>query len=357
MLLLPMSSMAQKVAYAVFKGSTLTFYFNDKKPKRAYDVNNMIKDDFDRDVKEWYPKCGNIKTVVLDKSFKEYRPKSCSHWFAGCEKLTSIKGIKENLYTSNVTDMCSMFEKCDNLSSLDVSGFCTDNVTNMKLMFAFCKELTSLDVSGFNSDNVTDMEGMFFMCEKLTSLDVSGFNTDNVTNMIAMFGHCENLTSIDVSGFNTEKVTNMHDMFSGCANLSSIDVSGFNTDNVTEMNAMFGDCKNLKSLDVSDFNTENVLDMRFMFLGCKQLTSLDISNFDTNKVSTMWLMFANCNNIKTIYVGDGWNTNSVTNSEKIFNNNTNLIGGKGTKYDENHTNAEYAHIDGGESNPGYFTKK
>ena len=52
MLLLPMSLMAQKVAYAAFKGSTLTFYFNDKKPKRAYDVKNMIKDDFDRDVKE-----------------------------------------------------------------------------------------------------------------------------------------------------------------------------------------------------------------------------------------------------------------------------------------------------------------
>ena len=31
------------------------------------------------------------------------------------------------------------------------------------------------------------------------------------------------------------------------------------------------------------------------------------------------------------------------------------MGGQGTKYDLNHTNAEYARIDGGLSAPGYFT--
>ena len=35
----------------------------------------------------------------------------------------------------------------------------------------------------------------------------------------------------------------------------------------------------------------------------------------------------------------------------------NLVGGQGTKFDEDHIDAEYAHIDGGESNPGYLTKK
>ena len=33
------------------------------------------------------------------------------------------------------------------------------------------------------------------------------------------------------------------------------------------------------------------------------------------------------------------------------------MGGQGTAYDENHVDAEYAHIDGGTSNPGYFTAK
>lgn len=33
------------------------------------------------------------------------------------------------------------------------------------------------------------------------------------------------------------------------------------------------------------------------------------------------------------------------------------IGGKGTEYDDDHIDKTYAHIDGGVSNPGYFTKK
>ncbi len=278
MLLLPMSSMAQTVAYAVLKDSTLTFYYGNNKPTGAYDVENLIKDRFVCK-KEWDSVCNQIYTVVFDQSFKEYRPKSCSRWFDGCKNLTSIKGIKENLNTSEVTDMNGMFLLCENL--------------------------TSLDVSGFNTGKVTDMSWMFYGCNNLTSLDVSGFKTENVTDMWGMFNWCENLTSLDVSGFNTEKVTDMRFMFSGCFNLTSLDVSGFNTENVNYMNGMF----------------------------------------------------AGCESLKTIYVGDGWNTSNVTESVYMFNSCPNIIGGKGTKYDKNHIDVDYAHIDGGESNPGYFTKK
>jgi hypothetical protein len=34
-----------------------------------------------------------------------------------------------------------------------------------------------------------------------------------------------------------------------------------------------------------------------------------------------------------------------------------LVGGQGTTYDAAHVDADYAHIDGGPDNPGYFTKK
>jgi len=71
----------------------------------------------------------------------------------------------------------------------------------------------------------------------------------------------------------------------------------------------------------------------------------------------MMEMFQGCKNLTTIYVGNGWNIINVTDSEDMFRNCPNLIGGQGTKYDEDHKDVEYAHIDGGESNPGYFTKK
>ena len=329
------SQKSQPVAYAVFKDSTLTFYYNDKKPEGAYDVENLIKikiyngDDFF--IKEWDSLSNQIKTVVFDKSFKKYRPKSCYHWFYSCINLTSIKGIKENLNTSEVTDMRGMFNACKNLTSIDVSGFNTANVTDMRYMFALCEKLTSLDVSRFNTSNVTDMSKMFSKCIKLTSIDVSGFNTKNVTDMMCIFSDCPKLTSIDVSGFNTANVTNMLGMFWRCENLTSLDVSRLNTENVTDMSFLFAGCRNLTSLDVSRFNTENVTDIGEMFYGCS--------------------------NLQTIYVSDGWNMRIVTDSEDMFKDCPNLLGGKGTKYDDDHTDIEYAHIDGGESNPGYLTKK
>ena len=41
----------------------------------------------------------------------------------------------------------------------------------------------------------------------------------------------------------------------------------------------------------------------------------------------------------------------------MFYNCTSLVGGAGTTYDEGHINILYARPDGGESHPGYFTKK
>ena len=178
------------------------------------------------------------------------------------------------------------------------------------------------------------------------------------TTTFSWFESMSNLVSIaGMNYLNTEDVTIMASMFTECSALTSLDVSHFNTDKVTDMNGMFISCIGLTSLDVSNFNTENVTDMNNMFGNCRGLTSLDLSNFTTETVNNMRYMFYYCNNLTTIYVGNGWSTASVTNSDKMFYRCTKLVGGKGTTYDSSHINADYAHIDGGPSNPGYFTGK
>ena len=294
----------------------------------------------------------------LDVSgFNTSKVTDMNYMFYSCSGLTNLDVSRFN--TSNVTDMSGMFQRCSGLTSLDVSGFNTENVTNMKAMFGECKSLTSLDVSGFNTSKVTDMNYMFFGCSGLTSLDVSGFDTSKVTDMSGMFGGCSSVTSLDVNGFNTSNVTNMGSIFWGCNSLTSLDVSGFNTSNVTDMNVMFGGCHGLTSLDVSGFNTSNVTNMVEMFSGCKGLTSLDVSGFNTSKVTDMTNMFSGSSNLTTIYVGEGWSTDSISPvnaGSSIFSGCTSLVGGAGTKYDENHIDYTYAHIDGGTSNPGYLTR-
>ena len=332
------------------------------------------------DMSSMFYGCSSLTSLDVS-GFNTSNVTNMSSMFFGCSGLTSLDVSGFN--TENVTGMGSMFRACSGLQSLDVSGFNTENVTNMSYMFWDCSSLTSLDVSGFNTSNVTDMGGMFFGCSGLTSLDVSGFNTENVTGMGSMFGYCFGLTSLDVSGFNTSNVTYIGSMFSNCSALTSLDLSSFNTSNVTSMDGMFQYCSSLTSLDISSFNTENVTDMGYMFYRCSGLTSLDVSNFNTAKVgymdhlfeacsgltsldvsnfntenvTRMTDMFALCSNLSTIYVSDQWSTDAVTNGVDMFKNCTNLVGGAGTTYDPDHTDYTYAHIDGGENNPGYFTSK
>ena len=72
------------------------------------------------------------------------------------------------------------------------------NRSNMSSMFNNCQTLTSLDLSNFNTSKVTDMSSMFSNCRALTSLDLSNFNTSNVTTMNYMFRACEALTTVKV---------------------------------------------------------------------------------------------------------------------------------------------------------------
>ena len=283
--------------YAVLSedNTILTFYYDDQKAARnGLSISGELG---------WNDYRSSITSVVFDDSFANCETlTSTEYWFMECRNLSSISGI-QNLKTSHVTNMSGMFDACVSLTSLDVSGFETDNVTNMSSMF------TAVNCS---------------------SLDLSNFKTGNVVNMREMFRECSNLQTLILG-------------------------PDFKTDNVTDMWLMFKDCEKLENVDLSGFNTSRVTDMTFMFHGCKSLTSLDLSQFSTENVSTMERMFTDCSSLVTIYVGEKWSIANVTNSDYMFGDCEALVGGAGTKYDASHTDASYAHIDGGSDNPGYFT--
>ena len=460
---LSLTAMKAQEAYAVYTDEgTLTFYYDNQRSTRegtTYDLN------IGTNKPQWSK---NAKKVIFDASFTNARPTTMYYWFYKFTALEEILGI-ENLNTSQVTSMASLFYDCNMLKKIDVSHFDTSNVTDMSNMFWYCSSLWKLDVSSFNTGKVTNMNGMFQYCRAVLVLDLNSFETSNVKYMTNMFAYCNALNTIYVSeGWNTSQLSSSQNMFSYCGNLkggsgtiydsNNIDSSyahidggsnspgyltrsgeirneayallneetltfycdkllleregtafninittgwqyyGFskvvfdksfssarptrtsawfgkcpsiyeftgmeylNTSQVTDMSDMFLDCRGLTSLDVSHFDTSKASDMGGMFSGCSGLTSLDLSHFDTSNVTTMgysWgeSLFQDCTNLTTIYVGDGWNTDNVKDSGNMFLNCINLVGGMGTKYDANHVGIEYAHIDGGASNPGYLTGK
>ena len=262
-----------------FADGTLTFLYGYKKTlgENEYELNSGTH------LPAWHGKSGNITKAVFDASFANARPTSCYSWFCDFGNLKQIEGI-ENLNTTNVTEMASMFYGCSQLTSLDVTHFNTENVVHMKNMFINCSSLASLDVTHFNTENVANMGYMFYGCSQLTSLDVTHFNTANVFAMNSMFSGCSSLTSLDVTHLNTANVLAMNDMFSGCSSLTSLDVSHFNTKNVEYIMNIFKGCSALTTIYASD---KFVMDKAYeesvdMFKDCTNLKGA-ITEYDESK--------------------------------------------------------------------------
>ena len=201
-----------------------------------------------------------------------------------------------------------------------------------------------------NNIPITSFYNMFAYSQA-TSIDLSKINTSNVTNMSAVFPGTK-VTSVDLSSFNTSNVVSMSLMFSD-SQITSADLSNFNTSNITSMDRMFT-ATNFETLDLSNFDTTNIVGMSAMFMNSK-VTILNLSGFDTSKVTNMSGMFYGTKNLKTIYTSNKFIIDNVVSGDRMFQDCTSLVGGAGTTYDSTKTDKAYAHIDGGTSNPGYFT--
>ena len=145
------------------------------------------------------------------------------------------------------------------------------------------------------------------------------------------------------------------------ANIKEVvfDESFASYDGLSSMNMWFYQMSGLtKVTGISNLNTANVTSLRSTFNGCSSLTTLDLSTFNTANVkSNMDYMFSSCSALTTIYVSDLWTTENVTSGNEMFNACQSLVGGQGTTFSTSHRGLDYAHIDGGTANPGYFTEK
>ena len=129
-----------------------------------------------------------------------------------------------------------------------------------------------------------------------------------------------------------------------------------NTSEVKNMSYMFKQCSSLTSVDLSGFDTKKVENMSGMFSGCESLEELSLRSFDTQNVTNTEEMFKLCSSLKTIYISTlNWDMSSVTSSDNMFQDCFELVGVRGTLFDETHTDKDYAHLDFGGIDPGYLS--
>ena len=246
----------------------------------------------------WFGSCKKLRNIEGIEFLNTEKVKNMGGMFYECICLENLDLSKFD--TKNVTNMRNMFYNCQKLKTLDLSSFETDMVTNMESMFYNCILLNTLKLTNkFNTQKVEDMCSIFNGCEELKTINLSGFDTQNVKDMSYMFNLCKSLESLDLSNFNTQKVTLMDNMFNQCLQLTSLDLSNFDTQKVTNMNNMFFYCTGLKTVDISNFNTQAVKNMDSMFGYCTNLATIYVGeNFVTTNASSSNNMFYNCQLLK-----------------------------------------------------------
>lgn len=206
--------------------------------------------------------------VTIDGSFKDVPIVSLEGWFKYRSRLTTVNGMN-NLNTTNVGSIKSMFDGCSNLKAIDFSGMDLSNVTNVDKLFNGCSALTQVTMEERQLPKVNSMENVFSGCTMLTTVDLSAFVTDEATSMKGLFNGCYYLSSIDLSPLNTAMVESMEDMFRNCQRLKELDVNGFDVSKVTHAENMFNGCNDLRTIFCD--NTWTIANTHDMFLNCTSL--------------------------------------------------------------------------------------
>ncbi|WP_439432626.1 BspA family leucine-rich repeat surface protein [Segatella copri] len=316
----------------------------------------------------------DIKHIVINESFKTFTPTTLSSFFAALSELETITGL-EYLNTANVTDMSSLFDHCQKLTSLDLSNFNTAKVTNMNRMFSNCSNLKTIYASDkFTTAAVTESKNMFSYCGSLSG-DIDWTSDKATDKTYAKTGggyfrdkaydnrpyvkyadgtltfrcgykkilgeneyelnsgeklpkwntHNSKISKVVFeASFANARPTTCYAWFKNFTFLNQIEgIENLNTANVTNMSYMFKGCSNLAVLDVTHFNTAKVTIMSHMFKGCSNLAVLDVTHFNTAKVTIMSYMFKGCSNLAELDVTH-FNTAKVTTMDSMFSGCSNL---------------------------------
>ena len=200
---------------------------------------------------------------------------------------------------------------------------------------------------------------MFSGLSALTTIsDFDRFDGNKTIDATALFKNCSSLKNINIENFNIARITTMESLFENCSSLTNLDLSSWNIKNFFNTSKMFKNCSSLSSIKFGEskgyYYGFRVTNAEEMFAGCSSLVSLDLSKLDIDDLTNTNRMFADDINLKKIYVDD-FRVNNIATSEDMFINCYKLEGDLGTSYDENHVDKEYAIVDKGSSNFGYFS--
>ncbi len=161
---------------------------------------------------QMFQQCYQLRIADMS-SWKSDKVIDISWMFSACTSLTKVILPEQGMHVGRVNysyGASSVFYNCTSLTSIEnLDQLDTSGVEDMYSMFYGCKNLAALDLSSFNTKNVKMIYQMFYGCESLTELDLSSFDTTNIVlcktidgawnySMYGMFDGCDHLAKVTV---------------------------------------------------------------------------------------------------------------------------------------------------------------
>ena len=336
--------------------------------------------------------CSSLKYLSLPEGFgSKVTTGSMFAMFQDCTSLESITFPVDFGSVMTAGNIAQMFLNCSSLTSLDLSSMKTDQITEMQYMFEYCEKLTTIYVSGlWSTDAVTSSDHMFNACFKLKGGNGKTYTTDYADATYACIDTDETpgyLTDISDKPLEGDAYALILDNSSASANYSGttpmvfmraetapqvgetydglpitavysdIETAQYYVDHetgegifpawtltdfggdgaaasvtsvvfadeISPVSTAFWFCgmSSCASMDLAKLDTSNVTNMGYMFFACSSLTTLDGSNFVTTNVTDMYSMFFACSSLTTLDVSNFVTTN-VTKMGYMFYTCSNL---------------------------------
>lgn len=222
--------------------------------------------------------------------------------FADFINARTIQGL-EYLYTENVTDLSSLFEKSA-FEKIDIHMWNTKNVTNASRLIFGTEYLTEIIMTGMDFSNVLDMSRMFSGANAIEDIYFENVDTSHVLNMFEFFRDSGRNASENGCTFHgvldTSKVENMRGMFMQARlyNLQEI-ISSMDTSSATDMTSMFDYAVSMwGELDLSNWDVSNVKHMDYMFRDANLLKYINTDGWNPASLETAEEMFLECHNLR-----------------------------------------------------------
>lgn len=267
-----------------------------------------------KDASNMFNGCYKLEEVFFDTNYINRDVIDMFGMFNGCGRLQKIHGLSDCFRTENVKYMGSMFDGCESLTDIDLSGWDTGSLETMNCMFRSCWRLKHINLAGFTAENVTNAEDMFYGCTNLAvintprnlkisvSLENAGrsrWQMPDGTVITELPMNQSNSVEVKVvAGGTYEGITYELDSLDGYGKLT-VEGKGEFSDTAGSSRAPW---YNLRTdIQYAEINLTGTKDVSYMFYGCEGLLSVDLSGLDANKVVKTDAMFGECSNLQYIY--------------------------------------------------------